>query len=94
MNSAFKILTHKMFLDTTFNSVDTVLSTIYQNFLEVAMKYYRYGRCMSKDSNPSTALLIRKYGLSFLIGLLLASQASYAFLSPAQVRVVAIGLQV
>ena len=67
MNSAFKILTHKMFFDTTFNSIDTVLSTTYQNFLEVAMKYYRYGRCMSKDRHPSTALLIRKYGLSSLL---------------------------
>ena len=84
MNSAFKILSHKMFFDTAFNSIDTVLSTIYQNFLEVAMKYYRYGKCMPKDGNPSAALLIRKYGLSRLIRPLVASQPScLLFWSPA-----------
>ena len=44
--SALKIQTHKMFVDTGFNSSLTVLSTIYQNFVEAAMKYYRYVKCM------------------------------------------------
>lgn len=34
--------THKMFLDTNFNSIRKVLSNIYQNLYEAAMKYYRY----------------------------------------------------
>lgn len=63
MNSAFKIQTHKMFLDTTFNSLNTVLSTIYQNFVESAMKYYRYAKCMAAGSmHPHASLLI---GTSF-----------------------------
>ena len=78
--SAFKIQTHKLFLDTTFNSMHTVLSTIYQNFLEAAMKYYRYGRCMAKDSNPSATLLIRKLNPDYLSHLAMASKARRASL--------------
>lgn len=63
MNSAFKIQTHKMFLDTTFNSLGTVLSTIYQNFVESAMKYYRNAKCMAAGGmHPHASLLI---GTSF-----------------------------
>lgn len=63
MNSALKIQTHKMFLDTTFNSLSTVLSTIYQNFMESAMKYYRYAKCMGAGGmHPHASLLI---GTSF-----------------------------
>lgn len=59
MNSAFKIQTHKMFLDTTFNSLNTVLTTIYQNFTESAMKYYRYAKCMAAGGvHPHASLLI------------------------------------
>lgn len=58
MSSAFKNLTHKMFLDTTFNSLNTVLSTIYKNFLELAMKYYRYAKCMATSMYPHAGLLI------------------------------------
>ena len=61
MFSAFRIQTHRMFCDTTFNSLNTVLSTIYQNFLESAMKFYRYGRCISIVSTPKAVLLIRTY---------------------------------
>lgn len=59
--SAFKIQTHRMFCDTTFNSLNTVLATIYQNFLESAMKFYRYERCISAVSAPTAALLTRTY---------------------------------
>ncbi|KAL2046145.1 hypothetical protein N7G274_001592 [Stereocaulon virgatum] len=55
--NAFKIQTHKMFLDTNFNSPNTVLSTIYQNFMEAAMKYYRYGKSMDRWSQPHLELL-------------------------------------
>lgn len=48
-----------MFLDTTFNSLNTVLSTIYQNFVESAMKYYRYAKCMAAGGmHPHASLLI------------------------------------
>ena len=56
--SALKIQTHKMFLDTSFNSPPTVLSTVYQNFVEAAMKYYRYAKCMVGRTHPHADLLI------------------------------------
>ena len=56
--SALKIQTHKMFLDTSFNSPSTVLSTVYQNFVEAAMKYYRYAKCMAGRNHPHPDLLI------------------------------------
>ncbi|CAD6591538.1 MAG: hypothetical protein ASARMPREDX12_005212 [Alectoria sarmentosa] len=58
--NALKIQMHKMFLDTSFNSPVTVLSTIYQNFVEVAMKYYRYAKCMQGGKHPHLDLLIAK----------------------------------
>ncbi|KAL8717849.1 MAG: hypothetical protein Q9181_008274 [Wetmoreana brouardii] len=56
--SAFKIQTNKMFLDTNFNSVSNVISNVYQNFLEAAMKYYRYVKSLPRDKQPHAALLI------------------------------------
>lgn len=56
--NAFKIQTHKMFLDTTFNSLATVLSNLYQNFVESAMKYYRYVKCMAANQQPRASLMI------------------------------------
>lgn len=70
MSSAFKNLTHKMFLDTTFNSLNTVLSTIYKNFLESAMKYYRYAKCMATSKYPQAALLIGIHLLIICTGIL------------------------
>lgn len=60
ISSAYKLQTHKMFLDTNFNSLQTVLSNVYQNFLEAAMKYYRYVKSMPRDKQPHTALLTGK----------------------------------
>ncbi|KAL9578805.1 MAG: hypothetical protein Q9212_005488, partial [Teloschistes hypoglaucus] len=57
ISSAYKLQTHKMFLDTNFNSLQTVLSNVYQNFLEAAMKYYRYVKSMPRDKQPHSALL-------------------------------------
>lgn len=51
-----------MFLDTNFNSTGTVLSTIYQNFVEAAMKYYRYAKCMGGGKHPHLDLLIGESG--------------------------------
>lgn len=56
--SAFKIQTHKMFLDTNFNSPINVISNIYQNFLEAAMKYYRYVKLMPYKQQPHESLLV------------------------------------
>ncbi|KAL9124591.1 MAG: hypothetical protein Q9217_006090 [Psora testacea] len=55
--NAFKIQTHKMFLDTNFNSPATVLLTIYENFLEAAMKYYRYIKSLTNTTQPHLHLL-------------------------------------
>ncbi|KAI4225667.1 MAG: hypothetical protein L6R36_003747 [Xanthoria steineri] len=56
--SAFKIQTHRMFLDTNFNSVSSVMSNIYQNFVEAGMKYYRYAKSLRCEQQPHTALMI------------------------------------
>ena len=58
--STLKIQTHAMFLDTSFNSASTVLSSIYQNFLESAMKFYRYAKSMGRGQQPTTSVMIRK----------------------------------
>lgn len=60
VSSALKIQIHKMFLDTNFNSPKTVLSTIYQNFIEAAMKYYRYVKSMVDSQQPHLAILTGK----------------------------------
>ncbi|KAL8680445.1 MAG: hypothetical protein Q9186_003343 [Xanthomendoza sp. 1 TL-2023] len=56
--NAFKIQTHKMFLDTNFNSLSNAISNIYQNFVEAGMKYYRYVKSMRAGNQPHSALLI------------------------------------
>lgn len=58
LHSAFKIQTHKMFLDSDINSLSSVLNNIYQNFAESAMKYYRYVKSMQVGKQPRAALLI------------------------------------
>ncbi|KAL8931942.1 MAG: hypothetical protein Q9211_006631, partial [Gyalolechia sp. 1 TL-2023] len=57
--NTFKIQSQKMFLDTNFNSAINVISNIYQNFLEAAMKYYRYVKLMPYGQQPHKALLIQ-----------------------------------
>ena len=52
-----------MFLDTNFNSVNTVLTSVYETFVESAMKYYRYTKCMTVGTYPHASLLI---GMVFL----------------------------
>ena len=58
--NAFKIQCHSMLLDTNFNSANTVLSTVYQNLLEVAMKYFRYCKSMAASARPHLDLLTGK----------------------------------
>ncbi|MCJ1247012.1 hypothetical protein MMC30_004223 [Trapelia coarctata] len=57
--NAFKIQIHAMFLDTDLNSLATVLSTIYQNMLESAMKLYRYAKSIRPEVRPPSSLMIR-----------------------------------
>ena len=59
--NAFKIQTHKMFLDTSLNLSSSVLSTIYQNFAETAMKCYRYAKSMPTSKQPPSDLVIGKH---------------------------------
>ncbi|MCJ1405445.1 hypothetical protein MMC11_008673 [Xylographa trunciseda] len=57
--NAFKIQTHAMFLDTSLNSQTTVLSTIYQNLSETAMKCYRYAKAMGGQRRLPASLFMR-----------------------------------
>ncbi|KAI9787925.1 MAG: hypothetical protein M1816_007325 [Peltula sp. TS41687] len=57
--NAFKIQAHAMFLDTNFNSTITVLTNIYENFIESAMKFYRYARSLPSAKQPRAAILIK-----------------------------------
>jgi hypothetical protein len=52
-----------MFLDTGFNSVPTVLTNIYQNFIESAMKFYSYTKSLPFNKRPRSILLISKSSL-------------------------------
>ena len=54
----FKIQTQRMLVDTNYNSTTTVLSTIYQNFVETAMKFFRYMKSMTSNARPHVELLI------------------------------------
>lgn len=56
--NAFKIQTHKMLLDTTFNRPSRVLQTMYENFFEVGMKFFRYIKGMVKAAQPHVELLV------------------------------------
>jgi len=48
-----------MYLDTTYNSLPTVLANIYNSFLETATKTYTYARCLPSSKQPTVALLTR-----------------------------------
>jgi hypothetical protein len=48
-----------MYLDTTHNSLPTVLTNIYTSFLETATKTYAYARCLPSPKQPTLALLTR-----------------------------------
>lgn len=64
--NAFKIQCHSMLLDTKLNSANTVLSTIYENLLEAAMKFFRYWKCMALAARPHLGLLIGKSAIALL----------------------------
>ena len=47
-----------MFTDTAFNSITTVMSNIYQNMLESAIKYCGYAKCLPRTKQPRARILI------------------------------------
>lgn len=57
--SAFKIQLHAMFLDTSFNSLPTVLTNLYHSFLESAVRCFEYIRNLSRVWQTSARLLIK-----------------------------------
>jgi len=61
LDSSFKIQAHAMFLDTSFNSLSSVLSNIYQSFIEAAIKLYHYVKCLPSSKQPHSPLLISKF---------------------------------
>ena len=69
--TSFKMQCHKMLVDTSYNSLMTVLCAIYQNFTATAMKIYRYSKCMLGPTRPHLDLTI---GESTLYPPLLASR--------------------
>ncbi|KAL9044033.1 MAG: hypothetical protein Q9214_002802, partial [Letrouitia sp. 1 TL-2023] len=56
--NTLKIQTNRMFLDTNHNSLSRVLLTVHQNFVESAMKLYRYAKHMVGEKQPHPSLVI------------------------------------
>ena len=56
-----------MFLDTSFNSIATVLSNIYRAFIETANKTWTYAKCLPAGKQPGTKLMTSMYPLSINI---------------------------
>lgn len=59
-SSSLKIQLHAMFIDTSFNNIKTVLSNLYQCFVESARKCYHYIKSLPKKKYPRVQLLISK----------------------------------
>ncbi|KAF8847635.1 hypothetical protein BDZ45DRAFT_607177 [Acephala macrosclerotiorum] len=51
-----------MFLDTTFNSLKTVLTNVYTAFIESATKLWTYAKCLPTGKKPGTQLIIKTIG--------------------------------
>jgi telomerase reverse transcriptase len=49
-----------MFLDTSFNSLATVLTNIYESFLETATKMWTYVKCLPAQKRPGAKLVISR----------------------------------
>jgi hypothetical protein len=59
LQDSFKLQSHAMYLDTSYNSTSTVLTNIYTSFLETATKMWTYARCLPVGKQPGTNLLIK-----------------------------------
>jgi telomerase reverse transcriptase len=55
--ASFRIQTHAMFLDTHYNRPKVVLLGIYTNFVETAIKMYRYYKALRPRCRPSPRLV-------------------------------------
>jgi telomerase reverse transcriptase len=56
--ASFRLQTHAMFLDTQHNTLKVALSGIYTNFIETAIKMYRYFKSLRPHSRPSPELVM------------------------------------
>lgn len=54
-----------MFLDTSFNTIQTVLYNIYTAFVETAEKTWTYARCLPVGKQPGTDLMISEFTSSY-----------------------------
>ena len=50
-----------MFFDSSHNSQRTILANIYRAFVETATKSWAYTRCLPKEKQPSSKLMIGKF---------------------------------
>jgi hypothetical protein len=62
-NSAFKIQLKAMYIDSSLNSVSTILGNLYQSFYEAAVRCLEYVRVLSKVRTTCSSLLISKWKL-------------------------------
>ncbi|CAG8973146.1 hypothetical protein HYALB_00008677 [Hymenoscyphus albidus] len=64
--TSFKIQSNAMYLDTTFNSLPTVLSNVHAAFTETAAKMWTYAKCLPVGKQPGLRLLISESSSLFL----------------------------
>ncbi|KAJ9663453.1 Telomerase reverse transcriptase [Coniosporium apollinis] len=57
--NALKIRMHKMFFDTAFNALPTVLTNLYHTFHESALRCYGYLKSLPPNRQPPPRLLIK-----------------------------------
>lgn len=57
--NAFRIQSHLMFFDTAHNAPQTVLVNVYDALCETATKAWAYARCLPRDRQPGTPLLVQ-----------------------------------
>jgi hypothetical protein len=50
-----------MFLDTSFNSLTTVLSNVHSAFIETAMKMCAYISCLPTSKQPGAKLVVKTF---------------------------------
>jgi hypothetical protein len=66
VTDSFKIQSHAMYLDTSFNSTSTVHRNLHSAFSETATKMWSYARCLPVRNRPGTKLVISISPLFFL----------------------------
>jgi telomerase reverse transcriptase len=69
--NAFKIQSHLMFFDTSHNTLQSVLSSIFSAYVETANKTWAYARCLPRSKRPTAGLVIgaikELMGVSYLL---------------------------